>query len=472
MLLVNTLEGGLAMAKKREQWGSRIGFIVAAAGSAIGLGNIWRFPTVTGQNGGGAFVLLYLVLVFLVGIPVLMVELSLGRKAQRNPVGAFKTLAPGTLWKWVGAMGVAAGFIILSFYSVIAGWSVAYIFKFLLGAFTGLSPAGIAQEFNALVTHPVIPLLWHGLFMLLTAGIVVLGVAWGIERWNKILMPMLLVLLIVLVVRSVTLDGARKGVYWLLRPDFSQLSFASVLTALGQVFFSLSLGMGAMITYGSYLGARENIPGSAVYIALADLAVALLAGLVIIPAVFAFGLNPETGPPLIFLTLPAVFQRMPLGGLFGAMFFFLLRHCRPDLGHLAAGSGGGLLRRRAQLEPGRCGAGAGFCNLFAGHTLLFVRRPPGWFQAVGDAHPRLQRLVYRRHNAAFGGPADGYFCRLGVGAPQSPGGGGRRPSLCPGRLLVLPGALAVASGPCRHTVQRAEPVIKNRSRDLFFILCE
>lgn len=324
MLLVNTLEGGLAMAKKREQWGSRIGFIVAAAGSAIGLGNIWRFPTVTGQNGGGAFVLLYLVLVFLVGIPVLMVELSLGRKAQRNPVGAFKTLAPGTLWKWVGAMGVAAGFIILSFYSVIAGWSVAYIFKFLLGAFTGLSPAGIAQEFNALVTHPVIPLLWHGLFMLLTAGIVVLGVAWGIERWNKILMPMLLVLLIVLVVRSVTLDGAREGVYWLLRPDFSQLSFASVLTALGQVFFSLSLGMGAMITYGSYLGARENIPGSAVYIALADLAVALLAGLVIIPAVFAFGLNPETGPPLIFLTLPAVFQRMPLGGLFGAMFFFLL----------------------------------------------------------------------------------------------------------------------------------------------------
>lgn len=312
------------MAKKREQWGSRIGFIVAAAGSAIGLGNIWRFPTVTGQNGGGAFVLLYLVLVFLVGIPVLMVELSLGRKAQRNPVGAFKTLASGTLWKWVGAMGVAAGFIILSFYSVIAGWSVAYIFKFLLGAFTGLSPAGIAQEFNALVTHPVIPLLWHGLFMLLTAGIVVLGVAWGIERWNKILMPMLLVLLIVLVVRSVTLDGAREGVYWLLRPDFSQLSFASVLTALGQVFFSLSLGMGAMITYGSYLGARENIPGSAVYIALADLAVALLAGLVIIPAVFAFGLNPETGPPLIFLTLPAVFQRMPLGGLFGAMFFFLL----------------------------------------------------------------------------------------------------------------------------------------------------
>ena len=312
------------MDSKREQWGSRMGFIFAAVGSAIGLGNIWRFPTVVGQNGGGAFVLLYLGLVFLVGVPVLMVELSLGRWSQRNVIGAFKILSPGTPWVIIGVMGIMAGAIILSFYSVIAGWSVAYIYKFLQGVFTSLPPSGIAAEFTNLVAHPAIPLLWHGLFMAMTVGIVMLGVAQGIERWSKILMPLLLGLLLILVLRSVTLPGAREGIYWYLRPDFARLGWETVLIALGQVFFSLSLGMGAMLTYGSYLSKKENIPGNAVYIALADMAVALLAGLVIIPAVFAFGLDPETGPALIFLTLPAVFQSMPLGNFFGVIFFALL----------------------------------------------------------------------------------------------------------------------------------------------------
>jgi NSS family neurotransmitter:Na+ symporter len=312
------------MAKDREQWGSRIGFILAASGSAIGLGNIWRFPTAVGQNGGGAFVFMYLVLIFLIGIPVMMVELTLGRKTQRNVIGAFKELRPGTPWWIVGVMGVAAGFIILSFYSVIAGWSVAYIFKFLQARFLNLAPSAIEQEFVNLVTHPTIPLFWHGLFMAMTIGVVIAGVAKGIERWSKILMPMLLVLLVILAARSMTLEGGREGVFWLLRPDFARLDFITILGALGQVFFSLSLGMGAMLTYGSYLNRRENIPGSAVYIALADVAIAVLAGLIIIPAVFAFGLDPEIGPPLIFVTLPAVFQSMPLGNFFGALFFILL----------------------------------------------------------------------------------------------------------------------------------------------------
>jgi|SRR5690554_540222 len=312
------------MEKKKEQWGSRLGFIFAAIGSAVGLGNIWRFPTVVGQNGGGAFVLVYLGMVFVVGIPVMLVEIALGRATQRNVVGVFKKLRPGTPWVRVGVLGVAAGFIILSFYSVIAGWSLAYIFKFLQGDFLHLSPSEIAQTFGDLVASPVTPILWQGLFLALTMGIVILGVARGIERWSKVLMPMLFMLLLILIARSLTLDGAREGVYWLLRPDFASINFDTVLTALGQVFFSLSLGMGAMITYGSYLSRREDIPKSAITIALADMAVAILAGLIIIPAVFAFGLDPESGPPLIYITLPAVFQNIPLGSFFGVLFFVLL----------------------------------------------------------------------------------------------------------------------------------------------------
>lgn len=268
--------------------------------------------------------MMYLVLIFLIGIPIMMVEFAIGRRTQRNIIGAFKELSPGSVWTVVGIFGVASGFIILSFYSVIAGWSLAYIFKFLQASFTGLSPSGIEQQFLNLVSHPTIPLLWHGAFMVLTIGVVISGVAKGIERWSKILMPVLLVLLVILAARSMTLEGGREGVYWLLRPDFARLDVQTILGALGQAFFSLSLGMGAMLTYGSYLSRKENIPGSAVYIALADVAIAILAGLIIIPAVFAFGLDPEIGPPLIFITLPSVFMSMPAGNFFGALFFVLL----------------------------------------------------------------------------------------------------------------------------------------------------
>ncbi|MTI95092.1 MAG: sodium-dependent transporter [Firmicutes bacterium] len=312
------------MAKEREQWRSRVGFVFAAAGSAVGLGNIWRFPTAAGLNGGGAFVLVYLILIFVIGIPLMMVELTLGRRTKRSVIGAFKVLKQGSPWWLVGALGVISGFVILSFYSVIAGWCLAYVVSYATGQFSGLSPGGIEDQFLALVSNPVIPVLWHALFMAMTIGVVILGVAKGIERWSKILMPILLVLLVVLAVRSVTLEGASEGLYWLLRPDFTRLDFLTILGALGQVFFSLSLGMGAMLTYGSYLSKKENIPGSAAYIALTDVGIALLAGLIIIPAVFAFGLDPDTGPPLIFITLPAVFQSIPLGNFFGLMFFLLI----------------------------------------------------------------------------------------------------------------------------------------------------
>lgn len=310
--------------ENREQWGSRLGFILAAAGSAIGLGNIWRFPTVVGQSGGGAFIFLYLLIIFVIGIPLMIGELTIGRRGKRNIVGAFQKIKPGGPWWFIGALGVLAGFVILSFYSVIAGWGIAYMFKFLTGQLTGLEPGQSADIFGALASSPVEPLIWHAIFMAMTIGIVIFGIDKGIERASKIMMPILFVLLFVLAIRSVTLDGAMEGVLWYITPDFSAINIQTILGALGQVFFSLSLGMGAIMTYGSYLPDEENIPSAAMFISLADIGIAILAGFIIIPAVFAFGLEPNAGPALIFITLPAVFGSMPFGNLVGALFFLLL----------------------------------------------------------------------------------------------------------------------------------------------------
>ena len=312
------------MSKQRVQWSSKSGFIFATIGSAIGLGNIWRFPTAAGQSGGGVFVVIYLIIIFIIGIPLMIGELSIGRKGKRNIVSCFKQIKPNGSWWFIGALGVFTGFVILSFYSVISGWSLAYLYHFLLGSFMGASGQEIEAIFNNLVGHPFIPLFWHGLFVILTISIVLSGIEKGIEKFSKILMPILLVLLVLLAIRSVTLDGALEGVWWLLRPDFEMLSLGLVLGALGQVFFSLSLGMGALITYGSYLSDKENIPQSAMIISFSDLAIAIVAGLIIIPAVFSFGLEPTMGPPLIFLTLPLVFGALPLGSFFGGLFFLLL----------------------------------------------------------------------------------------------------------------------------------------------------
>jgi NSS family neurotransmitter:Na+ symporter len=290
----------------------------------VGLGNIWRFPTVVAQNGGGAFVAVYLVVVLFIGLPAMMSEMVMGRAAQRNVVGAFKVLKPRSAWFLVGAIGGLAAFIILSYYSVIAGWGLYFLYLTLSGDLQGLAAPQLAQVFATFTGNPLGPVLLHFIFMALTALVVKTGVGKGIERYSKIMMPSIFVILLILLVRSLSLEGAMEGVYWFLRPDLSGLSLQGVLIATGQAFFSFSLGMGALVTYGSYLTGRENIPESAAYVAFADVAVALLAGLVVIPAVFAFGFPLEAGPGLVFVTIPAILNSLPLGSLFGTAFFLLL----------------------------------------------------------------------------------------------------------------------------------------------------
>ncbi|MBU1035377.1 sodium-dependent transporter, partial [bacterium] len=308
--------------KGRGNWGSQFGFIAAAAGSAVGLGNIWKFPYMTGRYGGAAFVLVYLLFVLLICIPIMNSELLVGRKSQKNAVGAFKVLAPGSPWFIVGVMGILAGFIILSYYSVIAGWAVAFIFK--SGAYMAAG-ADHANIFVGSITSSVAPLIWHAIFMFMCIGIVAAGIEKGIEKYSKILMPLLVLIMLVLIIRSVTLSGAGAGLSFYLKPDFSKLTAEGVLAALGQAFFSLSLGMGCMITYGSYLKKDQDIPANSYWIAGTDTGIALLAGLAIFPAVFAFGLEPGAGPGLTFITVPAVFAAMgPVGHFFGILFFFLL----------------------------------------------------------------------------------------------------------------------------------------------------
>ncbi len=316
---------GTETARAREVWGSRVGFILAAAGSAIGLGNIWRFTYVMGNNGGAAFILIYLVCIALIGVPLFLAELTVGRRTHRNPVGAFRVLRPGSAWPLVGAMGVLAGFLILSYYSVVAGWVLAYAVESPLGIISGLStPAETQAHFDGLTGSAWKSLGYHGLFMLLTILIVMRGIKGGIERASKVLMPGFFLLLLVLIARGLLLPGSGAGVEFLLRPDFSKISPGVFLMALGQAFFTLSLGMGAMITYGSYLSRDNDLPRSSVEVAGMDTLVAVAAGFAIFPALFAFGMEPEQGPGLIFVTLPGVFHQMPAGALFATIFFALV----------------------------------------------------------------------------------------------------------------------------------------------------
>lgn len=306
----------------RGVFSSRLGFVLTAAGSAVGLGNIWKFPYVAGNEGGGAFLIIYLGLVFSLGLSVMLAEFAVGRAAGRNPVGAYKHLKGG-LWPLVGFMGIAAGFIILSFYSVVGGWTLTYVMEAIAGGLPS-DRESLGATFGATISDPVRPVLMHGLFMGITVFIVYSGVEGGIEKANKVLMPMLFVLLIVLVGRSVTLDGAADGIRFFLQPDFSKVTPSMISAALGQAFFSLSLGLGAMITYGSYLDKKADLPKAAIMVTGLDTMVALLAGFLILPAVFAFGLDPSAGPGLTFITLPAIFSSMPWGGLFAVLFFLLL----------------------------------------------------------------------------------------------------------------------------------------------------
>lgn len=307
----------------RDSFSSKFGIIAAAAGSAVGLGNIWKFPYVAGQNGGGAFLVVYLMFIVAIGLPVMLSEFSIGRRAQRNAIGSFKKLAPGTPWYFVGVMGVAAAFLILSFYSAVAGWTLEYVFKSLANSFAGRNETELNLMFGDFISGTWRPLLWQMIFMILTAWIVAAGIKRGIEKYTKVLMPLLVVMIVILCIRSVTLPGSAEGLAFLFKPDFSKLTSDAVLGALGQAFFSLSLGMGTLITYGSYIGKSNNLPGTVVQVSVADTLIAIMAGVAIFPAVFAFGIDPAEGPGLVFITLPNIFQQMP-GGYFFALIFFVL----------------------------------------------------------------------------------------------------------------------------------------------------
>jgi len=365
-----------------------MGFILAAAGSAIGLGNIWRFPYVAGENGGAVFVFIYIMFVLLIGLPVMIAELAIGRRTEKNPVGAIKYLFPQSWWRIVGGLGVITGICILSFYSVIAGWTMQYAFKSITQPnyiyysedqgkqlwenclakpesqieilaennmiadteqdklsqaelelrFAGfinsdkfvsyqekkISQLHTQQIFSNFTQNSWQPTIYLFIFILITAVVVMGGVSAGIERWSKILMPILLALLVILALRSITLKGAEAGLSFYLKPDFTKLTFATFARALGQALFSLSLGMGTMITYGSYISKRDNLFTSASYVAVFDTMVAVLAGLVMFPALFAMGMNPAGGPGLVFIVLPSIFAKMPGGIVFGAGIFILL----------------------------------------------------------------------------------------------------------------------------------------------------
>lgn len=309
----------------REHWGSKIGFVLAASGSAIGLGNIWKFPYIAGENGGAAFIFVYLICIAIVGFPVVVAEILMGRTTQRNPVGAFKELSGSKFWTAIGGLGVLAGFIILSFYTVIAGWSLGYIFEALKGGFSQLGTAQQASEhFNSLVGDPTWMIGFYTIFFTFTMAVVYLGVKDGIEKGSKLMMPILVIILIILMIKGISLKGSSAGLMFLWNPDWSKVTGQSILIALGHAFFTLSLGMGALMTYGSYLNKKTNVPNAAVQIVLLDTVIALMAGIAIFTAVFATGQDPAMGPGLIFNTLTVVFGSMTGGYFFGLLFFILL----------------------------------------------------------------------------------------------------------------------------------------------------
>jgi len=309
-------------------WSSRTAFILAVTGSAVGLGNIWKFPYITGEHGGGAFVLVYLVCVFAVGLPILMSEIMMGRRGRRNPVKTMELLGEEEgktkHWKWLGLWGIIAGFLILSFYSVIAGWALAYVLKSGSGALSGVNAETISSTFGAHLGDWKSLFFWHTLFMIVTAFIVGRGVQRGLEKAVRFLMPALFILLIVLLIYSMNTGSFMEGIKYLFQPNFEKLSPNSWIVAMGHAFFTLSVGMGAIMAYGAYLPQDTSIGTTAIAVVVADTLIALLAGLVIFPIVIANGLDGGSGPGLIFETLPLAFSQMPFGALFATLFFVLL----------------------------------------------------------------------------------------------------------------------------------------------------
>ena len=313
---------------KRVSFGSHLGVILATAGSAVGLGNVWRFPYMTGQNGGAVFIIIYVVCVLLLGIPCMISEFIVGRHGQANTARAYRKMAGGRPWAIIGYMGVLTGFLITGYYAVVAGWCGQYIWASLIGHMSG-SPEYFQEHFASLSSDPVKPVLWTVIMLVLTYLIIEKGVRDGIERASKVMMPTLFILLLVIVVASCMLPGAEKGIDFLFKPDFSKINSDVFLAALGQAFYSLSIAMGCLCTYASYFSKDTNLTGSAVQISVIDSMVAILAGLMIFPAAFAVGVNPDSGASLVFITLPNVFQQAfasipALGYIISLVFFSLL----------------------------------------------------------------------------------------------------------------------------------------------------
>lgn len=310
--------------QNRATFGSKLGVIMATVGCAVGLGNIWRFPYMIGQNGGAAFLAIYIICIILLGLPVMLSEFFIGRYTRKNAAGAFKVLAPGTKWSLIGYNGVLASFLILGFYSVVAGWTLEYIMQAVTGSLSDKAPEAFAQDFKLFSTEIFRPILWTVTFIGLTHFIVVSGVKEGIERTSKVMMPILFLILLALCIRSVTLPNASEGLYFLFKPDFSKITSAVVLSAMGQAFFSLSIGMGCLITYSSYFSKDTKMQITALQVTILDTLVAVMAGIMIFPAVFSFGIAPTAGPELVFITLPNVFQQLPMGAIWSLVFFLLL----------------------------------------------------------------------------------------------------------------------------------------------------
>ncbi len=308
----------------REGFSTKFGVIAAAAGSAVGLGNIWRFPYVLGENGGSAFLLVYILSIVCIGIPVLMSELLIGRKANSNAVHAFRILAPGKYWYIIGFVGVFCSFIILSYYSVVAGWILHYVFLSVTNSLSALSSDDLNGTYQLLTSNAYLSSFWMIVFMLLTALVVLGGVEKGIEKYSKILMPLLFAIIVLMSIRSLTLPGSFSGLEFLFKPDFSKISPRIVIEALGQACFSLSIGMAVMITYGSYIAKNQSLTKTSFSVAFTDTLIATLAAVTIFPAAFAFNIDPGQGPGLVFVTLPNIFNQMFLGGFFAILFFILL----------------------------------------------------------------------------------------------------------------------------------------------------
>ena len=308
----------------RDSFGSRFGALVAMAGSAVGLGNLWRFPYLVGENGGAAFIIIYILLSFLICLPIFISEFVIGRRSQKNAYAAFRDLSGGSAWRWVGLFTIIVPLVVLSYYSVIGGWSVEYLLKSVTFAFESASQSAMSTMFSDFVSSTWGPLLVHTGFLLVTTLIVVVGIKDGIEKFSKVMMPLLFFMVLAIAIYSMTLPGAKAGLDYLFNPDFSKITGKACAAALGQAFFSLSLGFGTIMTYASYVDKKENILFQSTATAVSDLMFALIAGMAIMPAVFAFGLNPQSGPGLVFETLPFVFGQMPAGGFVAILFFLAL----------------------------------------------------------------------------------------------------------------------------------------------------